>query len=104
MVDRLKLDEDLMGIQLTKLDLEEWTNAMSLTAYADAIMRDVGLLKQKYVRESALVSWRIDLVAWSSKKTKTKKLGHLTTTQRRNTLKCWLLCLKSWDEILAKSL
>ncbi|GJS96874.1 retrovirus-related pol polyprotein from transposon TNT 1-94 [Tanacetum coccineum] len=45
MVDRLKLDEDLLGIQLAKLDLEEWLaplytllpdNSMSLAAYADA--------------------------------------------------------------------
>ncbi|GJW97782.1 hypothetical protein Tco_0179590 [Tanacetum coccineum] len=80
MVDRLKLDKDIMGIQLTKLDLEEWLgstnvpyshyqtclsvlernglwypkdNAMSLTAYARCGSCGMSRFKKEICRERA---------------------------------------------------
>ncbi|GJW67969.1 hypothetical protein Tco_0122393 [Tanacetum coccineum] len=77
MVDRLKLDEDLMGdLQLTKLDLDELLASlmlfgiqrqrpMSLTAYADA--DQAGFKIQEEVRRKCSVFLGDSLVSWSSK-------------------------------------
>ncbi|GKE35903.1 hypothetical protein Tco_1455225, partial [Tanacetum coccineum] len=60
MVDRLKLDEDLMGIPVAK------DNAMSLTAYADA---DHAGCQDSRRRTSGSAQFLGDrLVSWSSKK------------------------------------
>ncbi|GJR08749.1 retrovirus-related pol polyprotein from transposon TNT 1-94 [Tanacetum coccineum] len=75
MVDRLKLDEDLMGIPFTRTHLEEWLlpnvtitpdNAMSLTAYADADHAGCQDSRRSTSGSAQFLGDR--LVSWSSKK------------------------------------